>query len=260
MLEKALEIARWVTSTGTEWDATTYSELMSTVEIAQIWDNKVVTTPFHQMQSRFARGSGGDHGDAGLWEEDVASSTTEELPLPQPSVAHSATAWLVGASRPMTAVGGAHGSEYGSMAMAGHSGFASALSAGLASVSRAGAAGREPGASPGGAAAGRKAVPTSQMLPLAIFPDQLRPAPYDGLRMLFLDQLNVSHFSSGGREGRCTCAPGLKAQLLTSRLRCPPDPLHSLRAGPQRGGAAVGRQAQGHQLGSPYPHAGRHGP
>eukprot|EP00195_Chlamydomonas_chlamydogama_P009493 CAMPEP_0202892486 /NCGR_PEP_ID=MMETSP1392-20130828/2204_1 /ASSEMBLY_ACC=CAM_ASM_000868 /TAXON_ID=225041 /ORGANISM="Chlamydomonas chlamydogama, Strain SAG 11-48b" /LENGTH=693 /DNA_ID=CAMNT_0049576461 /DNA_START=248 /DNA_END=2329 /DNA_ORIENTATION=- len=41
-LEKALEIMAWVESSGVAFDETTYEELIGTVEIAEIWDNKAV--------------------------------------------------------------------------------------------------------------------------------------------------------------------------------------------------------------------------
>ena len=43
MLEKALEIAAWVISTGVQFDDTTYEELMSTAEIASMWDKKAIS-------------------------------------------------------------------------------------------------------------------------------------------------------------------------------------------------------------------------
>ena len=42
MLEKALEIAAWVQKTGVEFNDTTYEELMATVDIAQLWDDKAL--------------------------------------------------------------------------------------------------------------------------------------------------------------------------------------------------------------------------
>lgn len=42
MLEKALEIAAWVQKSGIDFDATTYDELMATVDIAQLWDDKAL--------------------------------------------------------------------------------------------------------------------------------------------------------------------------------------------------------------------------
>ncbi|KAG2424156.1 hypothetical protein HXX76_014689 [Chlamydomonas incerta] len=42
MLEKALEIAAWVQKTGVEFDDETYEELMATIEVAQLWDEKAM--------------------------------------------------------------------------------------------------------------------------------------------------------------------------------------------------------------------------
>ncbi|KAG2430296.1 hypothetical protein HYH02_013774 [Chlamydomonas schloesseri] len=42
MLEKALEIAAWVQKTGVEFDDNTYEELMATIEVAQLWDEKAM--------------------------------------------------------------------------------------------------------------------------------------------------------------------------------------------------------------------------
>uniref|UniRef100_A0A7S0RI94 Pentacotripeptide-repeat region of PRORP domain-containing protein n=1 Tax=Chlamydomonas leiostraca TaxID=1034604 RepID=A0A7S0RI94_9CHLO len=54
LLEKALEIVTWLmatsASTGVEWDQTTLSELIATVEIAQIWDQKVVSTTWESKK------------------------------------------------------------------------------------------------------------------------------------------------------------------------------------------------------------------
>lgn len=41
LLEKALEIATWAMRTNTRWDSETFTELISTVEVAQLWDTKV---------------------------------------------------------------------------------------------------------------------------------------------------------------------------------------------------------------------------
>ncbi len=41
LLEKALEITAWLLRTGIKWDEDTFTELISTVEIAQLWDSKV---------------------------------------------------------------------------------------------------------------------------------------------------------------------------------------------------------------------------
>lgn len=42
MLEKALEIAAWVQKTGVEFNDETYEELMATIEVAQLWDEKAM--------------------------------------------------------------------------------------------------------------------------------------------------------------------------------------------------------------------------
>ncbi|GLI60294.1 hypothetical protein VaNZ11_002407 [Volvox africanus] len=42
MLEKALEIASWVQKTGVEFDDETYGELMATIDVAQLWDDKAM--------------------------------------------------------------------------------------------------------------------------------------------------------------------------------------------------------------------------
>eukprot|EP00967_Tisochrysis_lutea_P056503 scaffold71367_cov21-Tisochrysis_lutea.AAC.1 len=41
-LEKALEISNWAMSTGLEFNSETYRELMETIEVAQIWDQKAL--------------------------------------------------------------------------------------------------------------------------------------------------------------------------------------------------------------------------
>lgn len=43
MLEKALEVMAWLRGTGVEFNATTYDELINTVEIAQLWDDKAAS-------------------------------------------------------------------------------------------------------------------------------------------------------------------------------------------------------------------------
>ncbi|KAG2482285.1 hypothetical protein HYH03_018770 [Edaphochlamys debaryana] len=42
MLEKALEIAAWVQRSGVAFDADTYTELLGTIEVAQLWDAKAL--------------------------------------------------------------------------------------------------------------------------------------------------------------------------------------------------------------------------
>ncbi|KXZ55084.1 hypothetical protein GPECTOR_3g24 [Gonium pectorale] len=42
MLEKALEIASWVSATGVAFDDETYGELMATIDVAQLWDDKAM--------------------------------------------------------------------------------------------------------------------------------------------------------------------------------------------------------------------------
>ncbi|GFR48113.1 hypothetical protein Agub_g9938, partial [Astrephomene gubernaculifera] len=42
MLEKALEIASWVQNTGVAFDDETYGELMATIDVVQLWDDKAI--------------------------------------------------------------------------------------------------------------------------------------------------------------------------------------------------------------------------
>lgn len=53
-LEKALEISNWAMAKGLEFNSSTYRELMETIEVAQIWDQKALrgTRPGGFLQVR----------------------------------------------------------------------------------------------------------------------------------------------------------------------------------------------------------------
>jgi len=125
-LEKALEISNWAMSTGLEFNSETYRELMETIEVAQIWDQKAL--------------------------KGIRTGDFLEGPLHQ----HS---------RPQSR----------SPSISNLSPFVSP---------------RLPNGEPLAPSPRSKKVSLASLPPpLAILPHHLRPAPHDGLRVLYLDHL-----------------------------------------------------------------------